>query len=169
MNGVYIRNLSPEDFVQRSLPFLEKGLPPQVERPLDIDYIRQIMPLVQERAKTLAEVPRLTRFFFELQLDLDLQTLVVTGMDVQSTKKALEVVRERLEKLEPFDANSLEALLRPLATELGLKTGQLFGTLRVANTGLIAAPPLFQTMAVLGKETCLKRIKSALEKLYKSS
>ena len=169
MNGVYIRSLSLEDFTQRALPFLDKGLPPEVKRPLSIDYIRQIMPLVQERAKTLAEVPRLTRFFFELQLDLDLQTLVVTGMDVQSTKKALEVVRERLEKLEPFDANSLEALLRPLATELGLKTGQLFGTLRTTTTGETAAPPLFDTMAVLGKETCLKRIKSALEKLYKSS
>ena len=84
---------------------------------------------------------------------------------MQSTRKALEVVRERLEKLEPFDANSLEALLRPLATELGLKTGQLFGTLRVTATGETAAPPLFDTMAVLGKERCLKRIEAALAKL----
>jgi len=66
-----------------------------------------------------------------------------------------------------FDAESLETLLRPLAEELGLKTGQLFGTLRVAVTGQTAAPPLFQTMAVLGKERCLKRIEAALEKLYR--
>jgi glutamyl-tRNA synthetase len=167
MNGVYIRSLSIEDFTQRALPFLDKGLPPQVKRPLDIDYVRKVMPLVQERAKTLADVPRLTRFFFELQLELDLQTLIVTGMDVKSTRKALEVVRERLEKLEPFDANSLEALLRPLATELGLKTGQLFGTLRATATGESAAPPLFDTMAVLGRERCLSRIEAALDKLHK--
>lgn len=169
MNGVYIRSLSLEDFTQRSLPFLEKGLPPQVKRPLSIDYVRQFMPLIKERAKTLADVPRLTQFFFDIQLALDLQTLVVTGMDVQSTQKALEVVRERLEKLEPFDANSLEALLRPLAIELGLKTGQLFGTLRTTTTGETAAPPLFDTMAVLGKQRCLERIEAALEKLHESS
>jgi glutamyl-tRNA synthetase len=64
-----------------------------------------------------------------------------------------------------FDAESLEAVLRPLAVELGLKTGQLFGTLRVAVTGQTAAPPLFQTMAVLGKERCLKRIKAAIDRL----
>jgi len=167
MNGVYIRSLSLEDFTQRALPFLDRDLPPEVKRPLPTEYVRQIMPLIQERAKKLDDVPRLTGFFFELQLDLDLQTLIVTGMDEQSTRRALEVVRERLEKLEPFDANSLEALLRPLATELGLKTGQLFGTLRATATGESAAPPLFDTMAVLGKERCLRRIGAALEKLYR--
>jgi len=165
MNGVYIRRLSLEDFTQRALPFLDRDLPPEVKRPLSSDYVRQIMPLIQERARTLADVPRLTHFFFALQLDLDLQTLIVAGMDEQSTRKALEVVRERLEKLEPFDADSLEALLRPLATELGLKTGQLFGTLRATATGENAAPPLFDTMAVLGKEQCLRRIGVALDKL----
>ena len=79
--------------------------------------------------------------------------------------RALEVGQQRLEQLEPFSAESLEALLRPLAVELGLKTGQLFGTLRVAVTGRTAAPPLFQTMAVLGKERCLRRIAAALHKL----
>ena len=54
---------------------------------------------------------------------------------------------------------------RPLAEELGLKTSQLFSTLRVAVTGRTAAPPLFQTMAVLGKECCLRRTEAALDRL----
>ena len=56
-------------------------------------------------------------------------------------------------------------MLRPLAEELSLKTGQLFSTLRTAVTGKIATPPLFQTMAVLGGERCLSRIKTALDGL----
>ena len=165
MNGVYIRRLSLEDFTRRALPYLNKGLPLEVKRPLPVDYIRQIMPLIQERAKTLAEVPELTQFFFTSQLSYEPGLLIVKKMDRLSAIKALETALERLEQLSIFDEESLENTLRPLAVELGLKTGQLFGSLRVAVTGQTAAPPLFQTMAVLGKERCLRRIGEALTRL----
>jgi len=165
MNGVYIRKLSLEDFTQRALPFMDRDLPPEVERPLPIDYIRQIMPLIQERARTLAEVAELTQFFFVSELDYAPSLLIGKGMSRESATEALDITERRLKQLTLFDAESLEAVLRPLAVELGLKTGQLFGTLRVAVTGRTAAPPLFQTMAVLGKEQCLKRIGVALDRL----
>jgi glutamyl-tRNA synthetase len=169
MNGVYIRSLSLEDFVQRSLPFLEKGLQADVKRPPDIDYIRRMMPLIQERAKTLVEVPQLVEFFFVDQPDYNTELLIDKKMTLESTIKTLEVSRQRLQLMEVFDEALLENLLRPLAEELGLKAGQLFGALRTAVTGRTATPPLFQTMAVLGKERCLKRIDAALEKLRKLS
>jgi glutamyl-tRNA synthetase len=165
MNGVYIRNLSIDDFTERALPFIEEGLPSSVNRPLDIDYVKQIMPLVHERAKTLAEVPGLVEFFFLEKLEYETELLIGKNMDVESTVCALSVSLERLEKLDAFDEQSLEDLLRPLAVELELKTGQLFGALRTATTGLTAAPPLFQTMVVLGRKRCLERIKAALAKL----
>ncbi len=167
MNGVYIRGLSPKDFVRQALPFLDKGLPAEVKRPLPLSYVKRIMPLIQERAKTLAEVPDLTRFFFAEKLDYQTDLLIGKKMDKESATRALEVSLQRLNTLQAFDEESLEGLLRPLAVELELKTGQLFGTLRVAVTGLTAAPPLFQTMAVLGKEQCLQRIEAALNKLNK--
>ena len=80
--------------------------------------------------------------------------------------RGLEAALERLQA-PTFDAQSLEGILRPLAAELGFKTGDFFGLLRVAVTGRTAAPPLFQTMASLGKERCLKRIEAALNKLRK--
>ena len=52
-----------------------------------------------------------------------------------------------------------------MAAELGLKTGQLFGAIRTAVSGRTATPPLFQMMAVLGKERTQKRITAAIEKL----
>jgi len=165
MNGVYIRNLSPEEFVQRALPSLDARLPEEVNRPLNIDYVREIMPLVQERAKTLAEIPELTDFFFTDRLDYGMELLIGKKMDAVMAEKALEVSRQRLEQLSAFDAESLENLLRPLVEELQMKAGQLFGTLRTAVTGRTVAPPLFQTMAVLGKEKCLERIDLALAKL----
>ncbi|MFC1920941.1 glutamate--tRNA ligase [Chloroflexota bacterium] len=186
MNGVYIRGLSVDDFTQRALPFLEKGLPKQVKRPLDKGYVRRMMPLVQERINTLAEAATYADFFFIEDLEYDTELLIGKKMTKELTVGALEaslqklsklvVLREsatvllegeqqKLDQLEPFNSEVLETLLRPLAEELGLKAGQLFGALRTAVTGRTATPPLFDTMAVLGKERCLKRIIAAIARL----
>jgi glutamyl-tRNA synthetase len=167
MNGVYIRALNPLDFAQRAMTFLEKGLPVQVKRPLDFDYVKKITPLVQERAKLLSELPGLTGFFFLDELEYDTNLLISKGMTATSTISALETSKQRVEPFVKFDAASLEVVLRPLAEELSLKTGQLFGALRTAVTGLTATPPLFQTMEVLGKDRCMKRIDAAIVKLQK--
>ncbi|MFC1908666.1 glutamate--tRNA ligase [Chloroflexota bacterium] len=182
MNGVYIRELSPEDFAARALPFLDEGLPPQVKRPISQQYVSRIAPLIQERINTLAEAATYADFFFIDDLEYDTELLIGKKMTKELTVGALEaslqelsklvVLREsatmtlqKLSQLEAFDTKVLEDVLRPLAEELGLKTGQLFGALRTAVTGRTATPPLFETMEVLGKERCLKRIRVAVVKL----
>jgi len=165
MNGVYIRNLEPEEFVRRCLPFLKDDLPAEIKRPLSVDYVRQVMPLVQERVKYLSEIAGLTGYFFTEEIEYDAGLLIGKKMTAELTINALEVAREKLAVLDPFNEETLETLLRPLAVELELKTGQLFGALRTAVTGRTATPPLFQTMVVLGKEKCLHRIDVALRKL----
>jgi len=169
MNGVYIRGLTADEFFEAVEPYLMTDKLAGETLISSEEYVRNILPLVQERARTLAEVTELTQFFFVDELDYDTNLLVGKDMSPQSAIQALEASQQRLGQLEVFAAESLEGVLRPLAVELGLKTGQLFGTLRVATTGRTAAPPLFQTMAVLGKERCLKRIETALDKLYKLS
>jgi len=67
--------------------------------------------------------------------------------------------------LSVFDQETLETVLRALADDLDLKVGQLFGVIRVATTGKKVAPPLFGTLAVLGRERSLARIKQAQELL----
>jgi glutamyl-tRNA synthetase len=164
MNGVYIRSLSLDEFIQRALPFLEKNLSSDIGRPLDQDYVRRIMPLIQDRARTLGEVAYLTEFFFIEELDYETK-LLLEKLTPDEATKSLQTTIARLEGLQDWDAATLENLLRPLAEELQLKTGVYFGLLRVAVTGRAAAPPLFQTMEVLGKERCLKRLGAALAKL----
>ncbi len=165
MNGVYIRDLNIEDLTERSLPFLEKGLPTEVKRPLDKDYVRRVMPLVRERINTLAEAATYADFFFINTPEYEASILIGKKMIVETTLEALKVAEERLSKLKSFDHNLLEDTLRHLAGDLGLKTGQLFGLLRAATTGRSATPPLFDTMEVLGKERCLNRITVAIAKL----
>jgi len=165
MNGVYLRGLEPDDFRERALPFLDVALPASVPRPLSDDRVRRIMPLVQERVKLLTEIPGMTRFFFVDDIDYETELLIGKGMDVEKTRVALHESRRRLADLDGFDADTLEGMLRPLAAELEIKAGQLFGALRTAVTGQTAAPPLFDTMAILGRETCLARIDRALARL----
>lgn len=164
MNGVYLRGLSLEEFVQRAMPFLERDLPVEISRPLEAGYIHQFTPLVQERARTLAEVPQLSDFFFVDELKYD-AGLLLGKIDKVEATEGLQASIARVDGLKDWTTASLEAVFRPLAEELKLKTGVFFGLLRVAITGRTAAPPLFQTMEVLGKERCLKRLHVALNKL----
>lgn len=157
--GVVTTNLT-----EQLLPFLERDLPEEVKRPISAEYVQQIAPLIQERLTRFGEAADLFDFFFVDELDHDVALLLEKGMTREKATTALQTSKERLESCS-FDALSLEGVLRPLAAELGLKTGELFGLLRVAVTGRTAAPPLFQTMAVLGRERCLRRVEAALGKL----
>jgi glutamyl-tRNA synthetase len=122
------------------------------------------MPLVQDRARTLGEVAHLTEFFFAEELNYEAK-LFLEKLTPDEAAKSLQTTIARLEGLQDWDAATLENLLRPLAEELQLKTGVYFGLLRVAVTGRTAAPPLFQTMEVLGKNRCLKRLRNALSRV----
>jgi len=162
MNGIYLRKLSGDEFARRATPFLDRDLPESVDRPLNEPYVRQVLPLIQERARTLAEVPQLASFFFVDDLDYDAALVLSGKMDASSAARALSAALEALKDMSTWEAPGLEDQMRPLAGELGLKTREFFGLLRVSVTGRTAAPPLFETMAVLGKATCLKRLVAAL-------
>jgi glutamyl-tRNA synthetase len=165
MNGVYLRALSLGEFVQQAMPFLDSDLPESVKRPLDNSYVSQVLSLIQERAKTLADVPQLASFFFD-DVQYDAGLLLSKKRDAKSAAKTIAIASRKLEEVTTWEATTLEGVLRPLASELNLGTGELFGLLRIAVTGRPAAPPLFQTMAVLGKGKCLERLNMALQLLF---
>ncbi len=165
MNGFYIRQCSPGELAERSLPFFERQLPAGVRRPVDLEYLARVAALLRERAKTLVELPASSAYFFVEEVDQPLDLLLKGGMGSARARELLEACASRLEALPSFDAAALEAPLRSLAEEMAVKTGDLFGLLRVAVTGRTAAPPLFETMAVLGRERCLGRVRSAAAKL----
>ncbi len=110
-------------------------------------------------------------FFREGELGYDTKTLLgkkLAGAPAVAAT-ALQAVRQRISGLEHWQHEALEGAIRPQAEELGMKTGELFGLIRVAVTGRTAAPPLFETMAVLGRERSLERLESALRRLQAQS
>ncbi|MEE8362690.1 MAG: glutamate--tRNA ligase [Dehalococcoidia bacterium] len=166
MNGVYIRAMEPSKLAAALAPVLEDpkhGLPPSVPRPLDRGYVATLATLIQERLKVITEAPEMTRFFFEDEVALDASQVPQRGMDAAGAVAALQASLEPLASTEPFEPEPLEARFRALADELGLKAGQLFGALRVSLTGRRVAPPLFDTMAAIGRDRCLARVNRAIE------
>jgi len=169
MNGSYLRQLTPDDYAGRVQPFLEKHLPTSVPRPLDMAYAAKIIPLIQERARTLAEVPALTDFFFVDELVYETALLTSKTMDAAKAAEALRSALAVLESPNDWTEAKLEEHLRAEAARMNLGNRDYFGALRVAVTGRTASPPLVPVMMVLGRERCLKRVKSALERLGAAS
>ncbi len=163
MNGIYMRALTPEQFTAKALPFIEKGLPAEIKRPISRDYLLNIAPLIQDRVKLLKDTTELVEFFFNDNLTYDHNMLLGKNMTWSDVVRAIERTLAVLHDITEWEEKILEQLIRPMTEELNLKASQYFGILRVATTGRAAAPPLFQTMAVLGKERCLNRIEKARE------
>lgn len=172
MNGVHLRRIVENhgfhEFTMRALPFLEKGLPDTVERPIDGHYVNRIAPLMYERVNILSELPERMAFFFVEELDYDAKMLLVKGIEKEIALSSLKTCLRRLEGCA-FRQDAVEELMRSVAEEIGLKAGTLFGLIRIAVTGRTATPPLFETMIVLGKERCLRRIEAAIARLEGST
>ncbi len=167
MNGVYIRQLSLDQLIERILPYMERpeaegGLPDSIARPLDIPYTKRVLELEHERLKTLGEAAHVVSFFYEEEITYDTKLLIQKGMDAARTHDALVKARDALNTLEQWEHTALETLLRGMIEPLGLKAGQFFGTIRTAVSGRTATPPLFQMMEVLGREVSMKRIEQAI-------
>jgi len=161
MNGVYIRALSEEELYERLVPFVAADLGMTEEELRARPELRQFVPLIQVRIKRLSEATTLVDFAFTDELSYEPEMLVGKRMTAAESLTALRAARAAVAALPSFDARTLEGALRPLAAELGLKAGQLFGILRVAATGKRIAPPLFGTLAILGRERVLMRFDAA--------
>ncbi len=158
LNGRYLRRMPPEEILDR----LRRDL-------YSDEYFLKILPLVRERIDTLEQFAEYSQFFFAGTLEYDegaRNKLVVKGRTPPQAAKIFRILlEESLDPLMEWDAAHLEPVVRTACEKAGLTPKELFMPLRVAVTGRPATPPLFDTMEVLGKETCRRRIRRAIEVL----
>ena len=159
LNAEHIRALSVEDLSQRLLPIVKEKFD------VDPSKVKQVTPLVRERMKLLCDVLTVGDFFFIDDLPpYDNAELIPQKGDAAMAIRVLQKAAEVLQKTE-FKHDPLDQALRSAAQELGIKAGQMFQPIRVAVCGRKNAPPLFETLEVLGKETTLRRVNQALVNL----
>ena len=158
LNGRYIRELSTEALLGR----LRADL-------LSDDYLLKVLPLAHERIDVLEDFISYAGFFFTGEVAYDDAAragLVAKSKTAAETAKAFrELLEDHLDPIPEWSASSVEAAMRAYCETSGWTAKQLFMPVRVAVTGRAATPPLFDTMAVLGKEVCRRRLRAASDLL----
>jgi glutamyl-tRNA synthetase len=175
LNAELIRSMPPGTLAECLEPYVllevvgqAGSLRPIANRPVLLSKLRQVTPLIQERIKLLRDVSTAADFFFADDLSpYDPTELIPQKGDRAMALSALLRAHEILAATE-FNHQSLDAALRSAAQEMKIKTGQLFQPIRVAVCGRKNAPPLFETLEVLGRETCLRRIGQAIQFLERT-
>jgi glutamyl-tRNA synthetase len=160
LNAELIRTLPVEELAKQLLPFARAA-----GFRAEPDKMLQVTPLVQERIKLLSDVATAADFFFLDELPpYDSTELIPQKGDRAMALAVLQRARGVLATVD-FQHAALDQALRAAAQEMQVKAGQMFQPIRVAVCGRKNAPPLFETLEVLGRETCLKRIEQAIQML----
>ncbi len=158
LNGKHIRDLSPGGLLGR----LREGL-------FSDRYLLEVLPLAHERIETLADFFSYADFFFTGDVDYDdaarAKMVMRDRTPAQTAKLFRLLLEESLDSILDWSAETIEGTLRSFCEGNDLKPKDLFMPIRIAVTGRAATPPLFDTMAVLGKEICRWRLRSAIEVL----
>src|SRR5271157_19376 len=156
LNAEHIRALPVDELAPLLGPFFSRG-----GFETTPEKVLAVTPLIRERIKLLRDAVSAADFFFLPQLaPYDPAELIPQKGDAAMALRVLQHALEVLPAIN-FDHDSLDQALRAAATHMGLKAGQAFQPIRVAVCGRKNAPPLFETMAVLGRDVCLARIRQA--------
>jgi len=157
LNAEHIRALPVDELASQLQPvFTKAGFETTPEK------ILAVTPLIRERIKLLSEAAAAADFFFlkELAPYDPAELIPPKGGDAAIALRVLEHAQVVLAQTD-FTHDALDQALRAAASHLGLKAGPTFQPIRVAVCGRKNAPPLFETLVVLGRETCLARLRQA--------
>lgn len=160
INGEKIRQLSAEELVDRSVPFLvSAGVITGSDK--EMEMVRRALPLVQERIVTLSEVVGMLSFLFVETVKVESDSL--SKVNEGQGREVLKSAHGALASVANWDEASIETALREtLIDGLGLKPRLAFTPVRIAVTGSHISPPLFESLALLGKDLTLSRIAALL-------
>jgi glutamyl-tRNA synthetase len=162
MNGVYIRSLRDEDFAGRVLPLVEEALGRSLDA-AETARLGEIAPHVKERARLLTEVADQVRFLFAV-VEFD-EASWRKVMETPEAPVALQGALDALGELPEWSVPAVEQALRAMLDDEGLSARKGLQPLRVAATGSSVSPPLFESLAALGREVSLVRLQAALDRL----
>ncbi len=158
MNGQHLKRLSEEERVARAVAFLEsRGWDLSQRTP---EWRTILVRAIGDRLKTLVDAERYGAFALQDRLEIDPEAWNALLQKPQVAAR-LTALAERAAADAEFSIASLEPILRGLATEQGIKAGELIGAARIALTGRTVSPGIFEVMWLLGRERTVTRLHAA--------
>lgn len=160
MNGQWIRRISLDELYQRVEDYW-----PQSAAQFDASYKHQVLALVQDRLKTLAELPMMSRFFFEepeVNRELITSNKQLKKLSDGEIHELLKTAHDKLAELTDWTPETIQGTLNQLLEITGQKPGILFSLIRIVTTWAPFSPQLNDTLALFGKDKTLSRIASQL-------
>lgn len=158
MNGQWIRRLSIDDLYERVANYW-----PESASSHDSDYKKQVLQLVQDRLKTLTDLPIMTSYFFEeptTNWSLISENKQLAKLEKKSIQDLLAETHAKLSDVQDWSADSIQTSLNQLLESTNQKPAVLFGLIRIATTWAPFSPQLNDTLHLLGKERSLRRLSS---------
>jgi glutamyl-tRNA synthetase len=156
MNAQYMARLPAEELLARSAPHAPAGLPAS-------DIARKAVELHRTRARTTIEMGRALSSYAADPSAYDPEGLKKHVKP--ETAGLLQKLAAKLEALPDWTVEAIEAALRATAEEAGVSAGKLIHPTRLALTGTTVGAPLFDVVALLGKETALRRLSKFLDSI----
>ena len=161
MNGVYIRELEPDAFVARMIPWLEEGgLASASDLEARHDWLLALAPLVSERIKRMTEIVPMVRFLFAEDIVID-PPAAEKVLAKEGAGLALATTHDTLASLDTWTPEAIEEVLRTVPEVLNMKPKAVFQAARVAVAGTTVSLPLFESIALLGRDVALARLSAA--------
>jgi glutamyl-tRNA synthetase len=160
LNGQWIRRLSLDDLFDRVADFW-----PESALTATIEHKKEILVLVQDRLKTLADLPLLSSYFFADPAPNWAMTDDNKQLKKYSRNELKDMLQHTVDALQTssFDAETVQATLNRLLETTGQKPGVLFSMIRLAVSWAPFSPALNDTLAALGKQTTVARLQRAIE------
>ncbi|MCL6520051.1 MAG: glutamate--tRNA ligase [Armatimonadetes bacterium] len=168
MNGEYIRKADLGRIADLCIPFLRQaGFFPENPTVEDGAYLREVVNLVRDRLKYLAQIVEFADFFFISELSYE-EKGVEKWLRQDYVKELLCKMLPAIREIPKWTAESIEETARKVGEEMGLSGGAVIHPLRMAVTGRTAGPSLFETMRVLGRERVISRLSQTLDLLTRN-
>jgi glutamyl-tRNA synthetase len=166
-NGEYIRALPVDDFIAACRPWLAGTdtipAPPWRPEAFDPEVFAAVAPLAQTRVAVLSEIVTNVDFLFLDEPAFD-ETSWAKAMK-EGAADLLTATVAAYDALADWDAEPLKVTLEQVGAARGLKLGKAQAPVRVATTGRTVGLPLFESLAVLGRDRTLTRLRAALARL----
>lgn len=162
LNGHYIRQSDLDRITRLAMPYLQQAGYLQPEIPAEqYDWVKQVVAVARNYISYLAEIPDYVDIFFNRAVVPENEDAAAV-LQQEQVPAVVAALKEKIETAEVLDEAGVKKMLKAVLKETGLGGKKVYMPLRVALTGKMHGPELYQIIPIFGREATVARLQAAL-------